>query len=89
MPTIQTLEVSSELLVPGDVFKVPHNCVMPCDAILIQGQCVVNESILTGESVPVIKKCIKAESTKYDSLDFSNCKKVTLFSGTKILQTST
>ena len=68
--------MSSENLVPGDVFKVPHDCVMPCDAILIQGQCIVNESMLTGESVPVIKTCIQADSTIYDSFDFVNAKKV-------------
>lgn len=47
--------ISSEGIVPGDVIVVPNNCIMPCDAILMSGSCIVNESMLTGESVPVIK----------------------------------
>ena len=28
---------------------------MECDAVLIEGTCVVNESMLTGESIPITK----------------------------------
>lgn len=36
-------------LVPGDVISIPANgMVMPCDAVLVQGTCIVNESMLTG-----------------------------------------
>jgi cation-transporting ATPase 13A2 len=42
-------------LVPGDVIKVPSNILLPCDSILLSGSAIVNEAILTGESIPVIK----------------------------------
>lgn len=32
---------------------------LPCDFLLISGNCVVNESILTGESIPQIKDSIE------------------------------
>jgi len=32
--------------------------VLPCDFLILKGSCVVNESILTGESIPLIKDSI-------------------------------
>jgi len=51
-------EIDSDELVPGDVIVVPNNSNMPCDAILLSGTCILNESMLTGESVPVIKNAL-------------------------------
>lgn len=78
--------MSSNDLVPGDIVNVPDNCVMPCDMILFQGQCIVNESMLTGESVPVIKNGLNplGEEIFDDTNDQS--KKKTLYSGTKVIQ---
>lgn len=43
-------EVDCKDLVPGDLLIIPPNgCVMPCDAILLSGNCIVNESMLTGK----------------------------------------
>lgn len=37
-------------LVPGDVIIIPPSgCVVPCDAVLVAGTCIVNESVLTGK----------------------------------------
>ncbi len=46
--------ISSTRLVPGDVVKVETG-ILPCDLSLLDGGCVVNESMLTGESVPCVK----------------------------------
>ncbi|XP_069830492.1 probable cation-transporting ATPase 13A5 isoform X2 [Dendropsophus ebraccatus] len=49
-------EVESKYLVPGDVILISEKRLyLPCDALLISGGCVINESMLTGESVPVTK----------------------------------
>lgn len=43
-------EIFSTDLVPGDIMVIPLNgTVMPCDAVLINGTCIVNESMLTGK----------------------------------------
>lgn len=42
-------KVDPEELVPGDLLVLPAaNYVMPCDAVLLTGQCIINESVLTG-----------------------------------------
>lgn len=42
--------VPSQDLVPGDVYEVsdPSLNQVPCDCILLSGDCIVNESMLTG-----------------------------------------
>ncbi|EEC19003.1 cation-transporting ATPase fly, putative, partial [Ixodes scapularis] len=84
--------VPSEHLVPGDVMVVPRNgCVMQCDAVLTAGNCIVNESMLTGESVPVVKTPLPNPGVSQPSLDVPFHPKEharhTLFCGTRIIQT--
>ena len=50
------LEVSVEELTMGDVVLVRPGEKIPVDGILIEGQSSIDESMLTGESVPVEKK---------------------------------
>ena len=63
---INSKKISSGQLVPGDVIVVPDNCLMPCDLVLLTGSCIVNESMLTGESVPVIKNALLPTNLLYD-----------------------
>ncbi|CAB0034628.1 unnamed protein product [Trichogramma brassicae] len=76
--------ISSDELVPGDIIELPrHRAVIACDAILLTGTCVVNESMLTGESVPVTKTPLQPNDHLYDSREHAYH---TLFSGTTIIQ---
>lgn len=72
---------------PGDCAIVPENTFMPCDMVLLSGSCIVNESMLTGESVPVIKNGITLTNEMYDPDVPDKSKKHTLYSGTKVIQT--
>ncbi|KAK7085699.1 hypothetical protein SK128_009333, partial [Halocaridina rubra] len=79
-------EIPSEHLVPGDLIAIPpKGCMMQCDAVLLQGNCIVNESMLTGESVPVTKTSIVDRSDIiYKDKEHS---RHTLYCGTQVIQT--
>ncbi|XP_069328874.1 probable cation-transporting ATPase 13A5 [Eulemur rufifrons] len=81
-------ELESHLLVPGDVLILPGKFLLPCDAVLIDGNCVVNESMLTGESVPVTKTPLpQTESTMpWKSHSLEDYRKHVLFCGTEVIQ---
>lgn len=49
-------EIDSRLLQFGDIFKVQPHSRVPTDGIVISGISEVDESMITGESLPVIKR---------------------------------
>ncbi|XP_017268981.1 probable cation-transporting ATPase 13A3 isoform X2 [Kryptolebias marmoratus] len=86
-------EILSTDLVPGDVMVIPSNgTIMPCDAVLISGTCIVNESMLTGESVPVTKTNLPNPVPEHrgevsSAYNTEEHKRHTLFCGTNVIQT--
>lgn len=78
-------QIDSDELVPGDVIKVPEGLVLPCDLVLLTGSAIVNESILTGESIPVMKQSLPVINTERYVIE--ECSKYTLFGGTMVIQT--
>jgi len=84
--------VESGELVPGDVYEVtdPSLTQLPCDSLLLSGDCIVNESMLTGESVPVSKIPTTNESLELLDLSASTMHpevaRHMLFCGTKIIR---
>lgn len=81
----QIIDISPDLLVPGDILVLPATgCLMSCDSLLLQGTCIVNESMLTGESVPIMKT---PPSPSTELLSFDGHKRHLIFSGTNVVQT--
>ncbi|KAG8630313.1 hypothetical protein KVT40_001932 [Elsinoe batatas] len=84
--------VESGDLVPGDVYEVtdPNLGQFPCDSLLLSGDCIVNESMLTGESVPVSKTPATDDSLELLDLGASSIHpevaRHLLFGGTKIIR---
>ncbi|EPQ31655.1 uncharacterized protein PFL1_00988 [Pseudozyma flocculosa PF-1] len=91
--------MNSEELVPGDVVDICATnggdddsallSVLPCDLVLLEGDCIVNESMLTGESVPVVKAPIpnsKMETILAAGGDLGKIDKHLIYSGTRIVR---
>lgn len=71
-------------LVVGDLVVVETTCNLSCDLALIQGECVVDESSLTGETVPVVKTLLPA--TQEVSFSVDRHKAHILFAGSRVIQ---
>ncbi|KAF9524952.1 endoplasmic reticulum Ca-transporting P-type ATPase [Crepidotus variabilis] len=85
------IEIQTDKLLPGDIVSVARvgdETTVPADILLINGTCIVNEAMLSGESTPLLKESIQLlESTENLDIDGQH-KNAVLFSGTKILQAS-
>lgn len=82
------IEIQSDLLLPGDMASITRqkdDNPIPADILLLDGSCIVNEAMLSGESTPQLKEpALLRDRTEIYNLDLD--KGNTLFAGTKILQ---
>ena len=69
-----------------------RGCTIPADLLLLTGRAVVNEAMLTGESVPQVKESIEVEeeeeqatAKRLDLSDGSTHKRSVLFGGTVLM----
>ena len=84
---IKLISKSTRELVPGDVLVIPTKGMeLPCDAVLLSGRCVVNESSLTGESIPANKTAIDDALQSDSFYNVNSHKQHTMFNGTNIIQ---
>ncbi|KAH8828068.1 P-type ATPase [Flagelloscypha sp. PMI_526] len=82
------VEQDSTHLIPGDIVDLSRSPppLLPADLFLISGDAIVNESMLTGESVPVSKMPAKAEDfIRWNEKREENAK-CFLYSGTRVVR---
>lgn len=72
---------------PGDVFVVRTGEKIPVDAEVIEGNCAADESLLTGESVPVEKEAgSKVKSGTFNQSGFIKCRALKVGEDTTLSQ---
>ncbi|KAG5519875.1 hypothetical protein PMAC_000152 [Pneumocystis sp. 'macacae'] len=89
---ISDVRVLRDGVFPGDIFDIsdPGLNIVPCSSILLSGDCIVNESSLTGESIPISK--IFASKSAIESFSQverevpKELRKHYLFCGTKVIR---
>ncbi|KAI0051214.1 P-type ATPase [Auriscalpium vulgare] len=85
------LERDSSDLVPGDIINLiePPLSLLPADLFLLSGDAIVNESMLTGESVPVSKIPVNSDDLARwrETRDIlGDMAKSFLYAGTKVVR---
>ncbi|PVU97907.1 hypothetical protein BB559_001861 [Furculomyces boomerangus] len=83
------MKISTTELFPGDLISITRSegeSGVPCDVVLLDGSCIVNEAMLSGESTPQLKESIFLRDGD-DKFDLEGTdKNSVLFGGTKVLQ---
>ncbi|KAL7066416.1 hypothetical protein ACR3K2_31410, partial [Cryptosporidium serpentis] len=85
------ISIDSQDIVPMDVVLLSEGDNIQCDLVLVKGYLLVDESSLTGESIPVLKKPITANSNLNNiNLKIEFCNPIyrdsILLAGTKVIK---
>ena len=78
------IQIKNIDLLPGDILFLKSNDIVPCDCLILEGECIVNESNLTG-NLDIFKKIsLKNNNEKFNYKINNIC---ILFHGMKIMKT--
>ena len=77
-------EINNCELLPGDIIYLKANDYVPCDCLILEGECIVNESKLTGK-LDIYKKSNLENSN--EQFNYNSNKINILYHGMKIVKT--
>ena len=77
-------EIKNCDLLPGDIIYLKSNDLVPCDCLILEGECIVNENSLNG-SLDIFKK--KSLENKNEQFNYELSKVNILYHGMKVIKT--
>ena len=77
-------EINNCDLLPGDIIYLKSNDRVPCDCLILEGECIVNENDLTG-SLDIMKKTYLENNNEQFNYELSKAN--ILYHGMKIIKT--
>ena len=77
-------EINNQDLLPGDIIYLKLNDIVPCDCLIIEGECIVNQSSLNG-NLDIFKKISLIENNEL--FNYQNNQINILLHGMKIVKT--
>ena len=77
-------EINNQDLLPGDIIYLKLNDIVPCDCLIIEGECLVNQTNLNG-NLDIFKKISIIENN--DQFNYQNNQINILLHGMKIIKT--
>ena len=83
-------EIYSDELLPRDILSLERckdDSPVPADVLLLDGSCIANEAMLSGESTPQLKESIDIRES-HEIFNIQTDKTHVVFGGTKVLQVS-
>ncbi|KAJ3411685.1 hypothetical protein HDV05_001846 [Chytridiales sp. JEL 0842] len=81
-------QIQTDELLPGDICSIlrsKDDQPVPADLAILEGSCIANEAMLSGESTPQLKESTSLREED-DIFDIEADKNYCLFGGTKVLQ---
>ena len=73
-------EINSRLLTQGDIIEIENKQMLNFDCLILTGECLINQSTLTGEATPILKTEIDLEKLKIKNV---------IYSGSEIIEVKT
>jgi cation-transporting ATPase 13A1 len=79
--------IRTDQIFPGDLCSIKRDAdnPVPADFLILDGNCIANEAMLSGESTPQLKESIRLRHDT-DLFDWDSDKAHILFGGTKLVQ---
>ena len=70
-------------IIPGDVLLLREEDIIPCDGVILEGECILSTNYLLGNSDPILRSSLESNDNYFN---YVKNKKNIIFHGMKIIK---